>query len=303
MLDPAETQIADSSAIIPAELLNNIERLYPSFSKGLQSVADYILHNPATFCFLPVQELARRANVSHATVLRFCKALGYSGFLEFSREVQQIVQAGLSSVNRFDLTKDYLDSPREKQTMFATALDMEIQTLVATARSIPYEEIDRCVAMMLRADHIFIVGAMASCSLALHLEQTLSRATSNAYLVPSWSAQAVAMLSRVTPQSLVIAVAFPRYPMLTLDFVKAARETNCSVIAITNSQHSPLAKLADRSLYVPVPMLSYIDLYAAPIAVCTGLILEYSSRDPQKTAEHLSMFDKTATRQHLFFNK
>jgi Transcriptional regulators len=303
MVDATDTPAADPSGIIPAELLGNIERLYPSFSKGLKAVADYILHNPATFCFLPVQELAHRANVSHATVLRFCKALGYSGFLEFSREVQQIVQAGLSSVNRFDLTKDYLDSPREKQTLFATALDMEIQALVATARSIPHEEVERCVSMMVRADHIFIVGAMASCSLALHLEQTLSRATSNAYLVPAWSAQTVAMLDRVTPQSLVIGIAFPRYPSLTLDFVKLAKETNCSVIAITNTPHSPLAKLADRSLFVPAPMLSYIDLYAAPIAVCTALVLEYSSRDPKKTAERLSMFDKTASRQHLFFHK
>ena len=287
-------------SVTPAGILEAIEAHYLVMSPGQRAVADFILRNPATFCFLPIQELAAKALVSHATVVRFCKTLGYKGYYEFSRDVQQVVQAGLSSVNRFDMTRDYLDAPKAESSLLRNVLDMEIQSLMAVSGHIRPEEMSACVDMMVKADNIFVIGLMASFSLAVHMEQMLGKVADNIHLVPPWSLQGVAMLQRITSRSTLIAFAFPRYPSATMDFVAQAKEKHCAVIGITNSQLSPLSKLADTCLHVPVGVLSYVDLYGAPIAVSTALALEFSNRKGKHTAERLLEFDKTVTRNHLF---
>lgn len=291
---------AAASSVTPAGILETIEAHYPVMSPGQRAVAAYILRNPATFCFLPIQELAAKALVSHATVVRFCKTLGYKGFYEFSRDVQQVMQAGLSSVNRFDMTRDYLDAPKAESSLLRNVLDMEIQSLMSVADHIKPEDMKACVDMMQKADNIFVIGLMASLSLAVHMEQMLSKITGNVHLVPPWSLQTVSMLQRVTSRSVLIAFAFPRYPTATLDFTTHAKEKHCSVIAITNSHLSPLAKLANQVLYVPVGVLSYVDLYGAPVAVSTALALEFSNRNTKQTAERLLQYDKVVVRNHLF---
>lgn len=291
---------AAAFAVIPSGILETIEAHYPAMSPGQRAVATYILHNPATFCFLPIQELAAKVLVSHSTVVRFCKTLGYKGFYEFSRDVQQVMQAGLSSVSRFDMTRDHLDAPKTERSLLRNVLDMEIQSLMAVSEHIKPEDMKACVDMMAEADNIFVIGLMASLSLAVHTEQLLSKVAGNVHLVPPWSLQAVSMLQRVTSRSVLIAFAFPRYPTATVDFTTQAKEKRCSVIAITNSHLSPLAKLADQTLYVPVSVLSYVDLYGAPVAVSTALALEFSNRNGKQTAERLLQYDKMVVRNHLF---
>lgn len=295
-----ELPFSKNPTATPAKVLELIEAHYADMSPGLRAVADYILHTPSTFFFLPVQELAAKALVSHATVIRFCKKIGYKGFYEFSRDVQQVMQAELSSINRFDITEDFLDSLQEETSFFRNILDMEIKSLISASERVTQEDITTCVAMLGQADHIFVLGQMASLSLAVHMEQMLSKVADNIHLVPPWSLQTVSMLQRITEHSALVVFAFPRYPQATVDFTAQAREKGCGVIAITNSHLSPVAKYADKLLNVPVAVLSYVDLYGAPMAVGTALAVEFSKLNAQRTTEKLREFDKAVVRQHLF---
>lgn len=284
----------------PAGILELIESHYDTMSPALQAVANYILDNPATFVFLPVQELAAKALVSHATVIRFCKSLGYKGFYEFSRDVQQVVQAELSSVTRLDITQDFLDTTGADFSFLNNIIEMEIKGLMSIRERISQGDVQDCAKMLAKADKIFVLGFMASHSLALHMEQMLSKITDNVTLIPSWSLQTIAFLHRMTPDSVLIAFSFPRYPKATVDFVTEAREHGCKIIAITNSPRSPIAKQADRVLSVPVGVLSYVDLYAAPMSVGTALALEFSRLDTERTTEKLMRFDKVVVRQNIY---
>lgn len=292
--------------IAPVEILAVIEAHYNGMSPAQRAVADFITNNPATFCFLSVQELAEKALVSHATVIRFCKAIGYQGFAEFSKDVQQTVQqsmlSGQGSINNMQIVQDFLDSPTDKQPLLQHVLNMEIQSLLTVTERISKEQIASCIELMAQADYIFIVGQMASAPFALHMEQILSRVANNVYLVPPKSAKTAILLQRVSHRSVIIGYAFPRYPAFTIEFAKQAVDRGASLIAITNSPLSPLAKISSISLYAPVGVLSYIDLYSAPLAISNILALEFSNRFPERTAEKLTEYDKAAKEQSLYLN-
>lgn len=288
------------SAVTSQSILDIITARYDGMSPGLRSVSDYILRNPSTFFFLTVQELAAKAGVSHATVIRFCKALGYKGFYEFSRDVQQVIQAELSLVTRLDIAPVGRTATEEKPSVIREILDAEIAALASTAELVTGEDIHRAALMLDEADQIFVIGLMASLSLSTHLEQMLGKVADNVHLVPSWSLQTAAMLSRTTAKSVLVAFAYPRYPTVTVDYTMLAREKGCKVIAITNSQLSPLAKYADMVLCAPINFISYVDLYSAPLSVATALAIEFSRLHHERTAERLKQFDKTVAHQHLF---
>ena len=288
------------SSVTSQSILDLITSRYGTMPPGLRAVADYILGNPSTFFFLPVQELAAKAGVSHATVIRFCKVLGYKGFYEFSRDVQQVIQAEFSLTNRLDIALAGRASTTVEPSVMSDVLEVEAAALAATAEQTTGEDIRRAASLLHGADQIFVIGLMASLTLSTHLVQMLGKVVGNIHLVPSWSLQATAMLGNITARSALVAFAFPRYPTATVDFTALAKEKGCSVIGITNTQLSPLAKYADQLLCAPVSILSYVDLYSAPMAVASALAIEFSRLDPERTAERLKEFDKTVSHQRLF---
>ena len=68
-------------------LIDQIRESYPTLSKGHQKLADYIINNPKEGAFLSINDLSRETGISAATITRFVRVMGCSGYQEFQREV------------------------------------------------------------------------------------------------------------------------------------------------------------------------------------------------------------------------
>ena len=97
------------------DLLNRINNCYSSMSKGQKMLATYITDNYDKAVFLTDAKMGETVGVSESTVVRFATYLGYKGYPEFQRALEELVRNKLNSVQRMEVTGRVKDNDRGKE--------------------------------------------------------------------------------------------------------------------------------------------------------------------------------------------
>ena len=83
---------------LPDNISNRIDLYYDSLSKGHKKIADYIRENYEKSSFMTAAELGRAVGISESTVVRFAVNIGFSGYPELQKKLQEMVKSRLTSV-------------------------------------------------------------------------------------------------------------------------------------------------------------------------------------------------------------
>lgn len=89
-------------------VLQTIRSRTDSFSRGQKRIADYILMNYDKAAFMTAGHLGRKAQVSESTVVRFASQLGYDGYPNMQRALQELVRGRLTSLQRIQVSRDQM---------------------------------------------------------------------------------------------------------------------------------------------------------------------------------------------------
>ena len=280
--------------IAPA-VIEKIRSLMDELTRSQRMLAEYIIQRPEKVGFLPINELAQAAGISVATVIRFCNTLGYSGYVELGREIQISIQNELSLLGRFNLAQGAAGSKTDRvESAFERILSLEIESLSQLTKSINKADFFNCLDWMSQADHVVIIGTMASVSLTEYFGYAASKVLPSVRTVVSIGGQNADFLKGLGPDSLVFLIAFPRYPKTTVALGELARRQGCRIVALTDSNQSPIIQIAQIAFLITISATSFVDAYAAPVAFINGLIAEYAARYPGQTKKNLAYFEKFA---------
>jgi DNA-binding MurR/RpiR family transcriptional regulator len=300
----ARNPILKNSATRPIaiEVLDEISQRMDDFTPQQRVFAEFVLKNPESLAFYSITDLARKAGVSQATIVRFCNVLGYDGYAQLSREAQQAIQVELGTVGRFQLVRQMRSESTEDipASEFERIVSFEIENLVNLSKSVETSEFYECIKLLAKADRVSIVGCLGSTSLAMYFGYTLSKILPQVDIIHGHGVMTSAILHRLTPKSLVFLISFPRYPRETLEIGRIAAEKRAKIIAITNSHICPVMPLASLAFILPVGLPSYVDAYASPIVFINALITELSHTIPEGAQQALSNFDDYALQTDLF---
>ena len=89
-------------------VLQTIRSRTDSFSRGQKRIADYILMNYDKAAFMTAGHLGRKAQVSESTVVRFAAQLGYDGYPEMQKALQELIRGKLTSIQRIQVSRDQM---------------------------------------------------------------------------------------------------------------------------------------------------------------------------------------------------
>lgn len=255
-------------------ILHSIEENMATFSKGQKRIASYILDNFDTAAFLTAGRLGRVANVSESTVVRFATELGFEGYPGMQKALQELVRSKLTSVQRIRATNTQLGG----QDVLSSVLHMEIEN-IRRANTLPPEDFEKVVDKLLKAHHIYIIGVRSSGFLAGYINFYLNKLFPNVTLVQSSVAGAIyEQLMRVGEGDILLAVCYPRYSKEAVSAAKFAVARGAEVVALTDSENSPLYPLSAASLLVGNEMISFVDSIVAPMCVVNALLVALSNR-------------------------
>lgn len=252
------------------DLMNKIQSELPGFSKGQKQIARFILEHYDKAAFMTASRLGMTVGVSESTVVRFATELGYDGYPHLQRALQEMIRNKLTSVQRMEVSSDRMGGRDVLQTVLHADMDMIRQTL---------DEIDRdafqgAVDSLIGAKRIYILGVRSSSALSSFLGFYFNLLFENVTLVHTNSASEIfEQVLRVGPGDVLLGVSFPRYSKRTLSAMQYARDRGARVIALTDSQLSPLARVADHLLLARSDMASFVDSLVAPLSVVNALIV------------------------------
>ena len=260
------------------DLITKIQSELPGFSKGQKQIARFILEHYDKAAFMTASRLGVTVGVSESTVVRFATELGYDGYPHLQRALQEMIRNKLTSVQRMEVAGDRMGGRDVLQTVLHADTDMIRVTL---------DEIDRdafqgAVDALMGAKRIYILGVRSSSALASFLGFYFNLLFENVTLVHTNSVSEIfEQVLRVGPGDVLFGISFPRYSKRTLSAMKYARDRGARVIALTDSQLSPLARVADHVLLARSDMASFVDSLVAPLSVINALIVAFgmSRRD------------------------
>lgn len=271
------------------ELLNRINERYGSLSKGQRLLAAYITDNYDKAVFLTAARLGQAVGVSESTVVRFAAHLGYKGYPEFQRALEELVRSKLHAVHRMEDTYGRI----AQSEILETVLKSDMERIKHTLEHIDEQAFELAVEMILNARHIYVLGVRSCSSLAEFLAFYLNLMFDNVRLIhTSSSSELLEQMVRISKEDVMIGISFPRYSLRTLKAMELANSRNAGVITLTDSVHSPMNLYSSCNLIAKSDMSSIVDSLVAPLSLVNALIMAVCMRRQKDVAENLELLEQ-----------
>lgn len=221
---------------------------YRSLSKSHKITADYVIANAFRAATMSIDELADSVGISNATANRFARALGFDGYPQFRAELVSGFESMLAPIEILRTDLGRADTSAE---VIARSMSEDVANLEATRRECRPEVYNRAVQMILDAEKIYIIGYGASAYLGGIMCHALTNYCDNiqSNVGSGGPAQVSRQLYKFTKRDLVIGISFPRYANDVVTLLSQSKARGVPILALTDRPSSPLASLADVTLY------------------------------------------------------
>jgi DNA-binding MurR/RpiR family transcriptional regulator len=271
-----------------------IRARFDEFSRSQKDVAQYIVDHLDEAAFQTAEELARRANTSSSTVVRFSQALGFEGFPELQQaardEYRRRVSGGGSGAGGSEMLVAAAPLFSLDHTEFEAALAADHVNVEDTAHKLSRSDVEAAVDAIVSAEKVLIAGTDQMAFFASYLRHLLMLLDVRAEIVASPSQEALGRLSRIDEQTLVIGLSAGRpHPLITRT-MKLARHRRAKTLAITDATLSEVARLARIRLYYSSNTPAFVRSHTALLAIIQALAYGVYSRDAQQYDTRIKAF-------------
>jgi len=274
---------------MPKDILSVIQEQMGSFSKGQRLIANFILSAYDKAAFMTASKLGKTVNVSESTVVRFAAELGYDGYPAMQKALQEMIRNKLTSIQRIEVADDRIGD----HDVLSMVMQSDIEKIRMTLEEVDRDSFDRAVNDIVSAKRIYILGVRSAASIAAFLGFYFNLIFENVTLMPANSVSEVfEQLLRIGPEDVIIGVSFPRYSSRTVKAMQYARKQGAKVVAITDSEVSPLTAIADDTLIAKSDMASFVDSLVAPLSLVNALIVAVGRKKKEELSRTFSALER-----------
>jgi DNA-binding MurR/RpiR family transcriptional regulator len=224
---------------LTAEISNHYEQL----PKRLRDIARFALENPSVMALETIANIARTAKAQPSAVIRFAKALGYSGFSEMQRIYQgHVAEQSASYKERIRSEMEHgdfqsSDTPRSLLHQYCDANIVSLRNLEA---GVDPATLEKAVKLIRNASHIYIMAQRRSFPVANFLMYMLSHVDCRTHLLDGQGGMLVEQAQAMTADDLLITISFYPYAEDTVEVVSTAKDKGMPLIGISDSDLSPI---------------------------------------------------------------
>jgi len=264
--------IADSKS---HDMIKRIQEKFSEMSKGQKLIANYLVNHYDKAAFMTAAKLGEVVGVSESTVVRFAIEMGYKGYPQLQKVLQEMIKNKLTAVQRIEVSSKRIN----EENILRSVLQSDMDKIKLTMEEIDQESFNSIVEAILNAKRIYILGVRSSAALASFLGFYFNLIFDNVRLVHTTSvSEMFEQILRASAGDVVIGISFPRYSKRTTKAMQFVKSQGSTVIAITDSRESPIASFADYSIIARSDMASFVDSLVAPLSVINALIVAIGMR-------------------------
>lgn len=281
------------------DLMRLIQSKFPRLSKGQKLISEYILKHYDKAAFMTAAKLGTAVNVSESTVVRFAIELGYEGYPELQKSLQELVKTKLTSVQRLELTGDLVN----EENALKGVLKADMENIRTTLEKVNQRTFDSFVDEIFKARKIYIIGLRSSQALGDFLGFYLNLILNNVYVLHNGISDMYEQMINIDENDLVIGIGFPRYSIKTIEVLQFASKRNAKVLSITDSLLSPLASNSEITLVAQSNMSSFVDSLVAPLSIINAIIIAVGLRRKDDVANTFKKLEEIWTDNNVYVNR
>ncbi|SEI88702.1 transcriptional regulator, RpiR family [Bhargavaea ginsengi] len=243
-----------------------IRNSFDSLTPGLKKVGEVLLANPILFATRPAKQIAEVLGVSETMVVRFSKAIGFDGFGELQKDIQQTLLAG-------PVVAD--ESAGDTENPFGRIMGSDVRNIQKAAAELDTDIGRKFVDILSESETVQVVGYYQSFPFAHWFAFLLNTLTGTAALYRPETD--IGIIKKGSGHCVVI-FSYYRYALGTIRLAEEARDNGNQVLVITDSSHSPVVRYADHALVLPGAERSVLEKGPVTFSVMNTLLLHVAKK-------------------------
>lgn len=279
------------------DILSILEKKKSTFSKGQKRICAYITESYDKAAFMTASKLGAAVGVSESTVVRFAVELGFDGYPEMQKAMQEMVMNRLTAVQRIGVANDRIGS----QDVLTKVLQADAEKLRQTSETINRDHFQMAVDVILKARRIYVLGVRSAATLANFAGYYMNYMFDNVHVITtSGAGELFENLVGISSEDVVLAFSFPRYSTAVAKAAQYCRSIGAKVIGITNTTLSPLGQSSDCVLTAKSDMVSLVDSLVAPLSVVNALLVALTVAREQTVQKRLETLESVWEEYNIY---
>ncbi len=273
-----------------------ISEKYPDLTKSEKRIANFLRKNQEESAFLAAGEIAKRLNLSEATLVRFARTLGFPSYPAMRTVLQENFRRRVTHSSRI---RGRLDDLREAGDIFDRLAVTEIDYLSQAIDSIDRKAMAKAVDLFKEHKRVFVFGLGPSISLVDLMEIRLRRFGKDVVPLINSGREVIESLIMLQPDDLLFVICFfDQNPTLNL-VLEYGQEVGCPIIMLTDTLDTILNGKADVTLSARRGPVGAFHSLVVPMTVINSLLLSVAGTDQKNVMENLDKLDTLRDRLKL----
>lgn len=273
-----------------SSLVTKIGKQVNQMTKSQKKVANYLLFNMDKLLFFTADELAKAANVSTATVVRFARELDFEGYTDMQKA------ARLRFHDREEEPEDLPQSSPEEDSseyLLEKSFRQDIQNLKRTFQDLSREDLERACTLLKTSRRVYLVGMRISRSMATYAYINWGMLRKGVHLIHNEGLDYAEELIEINSEDLIVAFWAPRYNRATYQMLSYAKRQKASVLLITNREFNLTMEEGDFDVILRCCMenSSYQSSFVAPVTLVNYLTRQLELEFSKDIAARLANWD------------
>jgi DNA-binding MurR/RpiR family transcriptional regulator len=277
-------------------LTDKILAALPQLSKKHNKIARFVLDHQDVVVFASASEVGIRTQTSAATVVRFCQALGYEGYLQLQAAIRERVSSQWAAVQRIE---QRLTGPIADEDLVTRVFATDIHNIERTALLMADDRLQAAAAQIRRARQTLMVGSGLAAVLVEFLDHSLQMLDLPVRSVTGGEEPLALALAFLKPEDVVFGISFRRNPRDVVSAIQEAQSVGAQSIGLTDSELSPVNQLADYAFVAVIGGVAHSSSPVAAVSLLNAFVAALSLGAPEETAQSLHQVDSAYRRSGL----
>lgn len=282
-------------------IIDYLEIHFDEFTLTQKRLAEFILSNSDEVPFFTADDLAAKTNTTSSSVVRFAKGIGYSGYPDLQKDLRKLIIDKINIVGQLEKAKHYI--PSDNKSVIDASLKKDLDNINQLIKMKDDKDIEEFVKLIIASRKKYILACRTSFSLGHFLFYKTKKIISDIFLLNNCDQSIFDILRELNSEDLIVAISFPRFTKLTIDFTQYAKNTGAKVISITNSKISPLYKISDVCLLCPYKGSTFFNSNVAAMALINTIVSKIFSLNYELAISNLKKEDSILLKHDIWYKQ
>lgn len=269
---------------------SKITECYDALTRSQKTVADYYLEmdHAEIFAFGTLEDIAMDIGVSTTTIIRFARQLGYNGYSDMQKAIQNSLMDKVSLPERLIPSTGKI----EQDQLLMNTMQNDISDITTTLTNISQTDLSKAVEEISSARRVIVLGMRSSFALAHYTTSRMGQIRPNVRLVQSAGMIYPEELIGCNEQDVCIAFLFPRYSKTAANLILWLRKRGVRIVLFTSNNFKAIRNYGDIFLPCSVGGISFKNSFVAPLCLINYIAAAIVALDHPRAVETLQQTEE-----------